>query len=309
MGGVPSGVTIHSVFDSQGRRIAEYTESTGALIREYVWMGWDSVAVIEGGVVYLIRADHIGRPSFATTLAGTRVWSAVYLPFGGVHVTTGVPIDARFPGQWFQTEAGLYQNWMRDYDPTTGRYIEADPLGLVDGASVYGYAGGNPGRYFDVEGLKSILLQFGGHIFDRDWIRDGRMPGSIGKIWKQRCSDAELVYHEKTRTDRAHWHYYPYGQEAGGRNARLGRWYDRYSADHLYPPYLIDLPECPCDGTGVDSSVVAGISLLILLLLAPEGGAFAGGALCWGSRNECLENGFLLQDRGKLLLSSGAQSF
>ncbi|NQW14481.1 MAG: hypothetical protein HQ479_09500 [Rhodobacter sp.] len=27
---------------------------------------------------------------------------------------------------------------MRDYDPTTGRYIEADPLGLVDGPSVYG---------------------------------------------------------------------------------------------------------------------------------------------------------------------------
>jgi hypothetical protein len=43
---VPSGVTIHSVFDSQGRRIAEYTESTGALIREYVWMGWDPIAVI-----------------------------------------------------------------------------------------------------------------------------------------------------------------------------------------------------------------------------------------------------------------------
>ena len=52
---VPSGVTIHSVFDSQGRRIAEYTEGTGAIIREYVWMGWEPVAVIEGGVVCLIR--------------------------------------------------------------------------------------------------------------------------------------------------------------------------------------------------------------------------------------------------------------
>ena len=41
---------------------------------------------------------------------------------------------------------------MRDYDPTTGRYIQADPLGLVDGASVYGYARGNPGRYVDPRG-------------------------------------------------------------------------------------------------------------------------------------------------------------
>jgi RHS repeat-associated protein len=103
-------------------------------------------------VIYLIRADHIGRPAFATTLAGTKVWSAVYPPFGGVHVTTGAPIDARFPGQWFQTEAGLHQNWMRDYDPTTGRYIETDPLGLVDGASVYGYARQSPVVYTDPRG-------------------------------------------------------------------------------------------------------------------------------------------------------------
>ncbi len=41
---------------------------------------------------------------------------------------------------------------MRDYDPTTGRYIQADPLGLVDGASVYGYALQNPGRYVDPTG-------------------------------------------------------------------------------------------------------------------------------------------------------------
>ena len=35
-----AGVAIHSVFDGQGRRIAEYNQATGALIREYVWMGW-----------------------------------------------------------------------------------------------------------------------------------------------------------------------------------------------------------------------------------------------------------------------------
>lgn len=42
---------------------------------------------------------------------------------------------------------------MRDYDPTTGRYIQADPLGLVDGASVYGYALQNPVVYSDPSGL------------------------------------------------------------------------------------------------------------------------------------------------------------
>jgi len=41
---------------------------------------------------------------------------------------------------------------MRDYDPTTGRYVQGDPLGLVDGASVYGYALHSPDRYVDPKG-------------------------------------------------------------------------------------------------------------------------------------------------------------
>jgi uncharacterized protein RhaS with RHS repeats len=41
---------------------------------------------------------------------------------------------------------------MRDYDPTTGRYLQADPLGLIDGASVYGYAGQSPMMNMDPTG-------------------------------------------------------------------------------------------------------------------------------------------------------------
>ena len=95
-------------------------------------------------------------------------------PFGGVRVTTGTPPTARFPGQWFQSESGLHQNWMRDYDPTTGRYMRADPLGLVDGGSVYGYARQNPGRYVDPTGEFPWGLAFGAanlvyQLYINDW--------------------------------------------------------------------------------------------------------------------------------------------
>lgn len=50
---------------------------------------------------------------------------------------------------------------MRDYDPTTGRYIQADPLGLVDGASVYGYARQNPERWTDPRGEQGISIPGG----------------------------------------------------------------------------------------------------------------------------------------------------
>jgi len=41
---------------------------------------------------------------------------------------------------------------MRDYDPTTGRYLQSDPLGLIDGASVYGYVRQSPMRFTDPTG-------------------------------------------------------------------------------------------------------------------------------------------------------------
>jgi len=121
-------------------------------MREYIWMDGMPVAVVQGGVVYYIRVDHIGRPVFATDSAANIVWEVNYLPFGGIESSSGSNIDLRFPGQWFQLESGLHQNWMRDYDPTTGRYMQADPLGLVDGASIYGYARQNPLIFTDPTG-------------------------------------------------------------------------------------------------------------------------------------------------------------
>ena len=151
-----SGQTLHVVHDADGNRLAEYdydaATQTSTLLREYIWLDGEAVGVVEGGVVYFVRSDHIGRPVFATDGTGAKVWTASYLPFGGVETSTGNPIELRFPGQWFQSESGLHQNWMREYDPTTGRYLQADPLGLVDGASVYGYALQNPGRYVDPRG-------------------------------------------------------------------------------------------------------------------------------------------------------------
>jgi len=120
-----AGQTLHSVHDLEGNRIAEYlyddVAQTSSLLREYIWLDGVAVAVIENDTVYYVRTDQIGRPEFATDDTGTKVWEASCLPFGGVQTTTGTPIELRFPSQWFQSESGLHQNWIRDYDPTTGR--------------------------------------------------------------------------------------------------------------------------------------------------------------------------------------------
>ena len=120
--------------------------------RRWSCHGWEPLAVIEGEQVYFIRVDQIGRQVFATNAIGTKAWTTDCSPFGGVTTSTGTPVAIRFPGQWYRAESGLCQNWMQNYGPTTGRYLQADPLGFVDGASIYVYARQNPGRWTDPRG-------------------------------------------------------------------------------------------------------------------------------------------------------------
>jgi RHS repeat-associated protein len=244
----PTAVTIHSVFDSDGRRIAEYNETSGALIREYVWNGWEPVAVIEGGVISFVRADHIGRPVFATNAAGTKVWTATYQPFGGVHTSTGAVPSARFPGQWFQSESGLHQNWMRDYDPTTGRYLQADPLGLVDGASVYGYVKQSPGRWVDPMGKEKrpFILPPDPSSLGPHWVP---VPNSNGlNLWNCTCSEETLRFDPLNAGGNPdpHWHFYPNRSNLGKR----GQYSPAGGRPELKPGTEIMIENCNKGGSG-----------------------------------------------------------
>lgn len=43
--------------------------------------------------------------------------------------------------------------WHRFYDPSTGRYISAGPIGLQGGMNLYAYVDGNPINFIDPEGF------------------------------------------------------------------------------------------------------------------------------------------------------------
>lgn len=64
--------------------------------------------------------------------------------------------NLRFPGQYFDAESGLNYNMMRDYDPSLGRYIQIDPLGVLMATSLFEYASSNPGRSVDALGLRPV---------------------------------------------------------------------------------------------------------------------------------------------------------
>jgi len=54
----------------------------------------------------------------------------------------------------YDAETNLNQNYYRDYDSSTGRYNESDPLGFSSGqSSTYTYVSANPTSHIDPTGL------------------------------------------------------------------------------------------------------------------------------------------------------------
>jgi RHS repeat-associated protein len=63
-----------------------------------------------------------------------------------------------------RTEASAeHYNYFRDYDPSLGRYIESDPIGLVGGENTYLYSMAAPLSAADVYGLASCSYSISTH--------------------------------------------------------------------------------------------------------------------------------------------------
>jgi RHS repeat-associated protein len=162
--------TTHFIFDRLGHLLAE-ANGTGVTQREYIWLDDLPVAVVDdtgaSPVIYFIHTDHLGTPQKITDASANVVWDGVFDPFGipfSITTTVNLTNNLRFPGQYFDVETGLAQNWNRDYDSSIGRYIESDPIGLDGGVNTYAYVDGNPLRRTDHDGRGVVGCVIGGGI-------------------------------------------------------------------------------------------------------------------------------------------------
>ncbi|MCX9044969.1 RHS repeat-associated core domain-containing protein, partial [Citrobacter portucalensis] len=113
------------------------------------------LARYEKGQLHYAVTDTTGRIQELLTEDGEIVWRGKQQLWGREESANddNRSCRLRFPGQYEDTESGLYYNRFRYYDCETGQYLCADPIGLAGGANPYGYVH-NPLLWIDPLGLK-----------------------------------------------------------------------------------------------------------------------------------------------------------
>jgi RHS repeat-associated protein len=152
------------LYDEAGMLLSEYT-SGGTPLRTYLYADTTPVAMIDGpGTFEYVHTDQLGTPRAITSTTGAVIWVWDFEgnPFGEAASANdpdgnGVNLiqSLRFPGQYFDTETGLNYNYFREYEPSTGRYVESDRIGLSGGISTYSYVSGSPSMLTDRLGLSA----------------------------------------------------------------------------------------------------------------------------------------------------------
>lgn len=156
------GAVSRYAYDLDGKLIAEYNRYN-VIIGETIYLGTMPVAIVSGSLIYAVHADWRDAPRQVDHANQVAVWAWDPAPFGG-----GAPnqrpsgqlfkfvYNLRYPGQYYDDETGLFYNHARYYDPSLGRYLQSDPIGLAGGLNTYAYVGGDPVSLIDPDGLRGV---------------------------------------------------------------------------------------------------------------------------------------------------------
>jgi RHS repeat-associated protein len=187
--------TYHYGYDALGRRVfkadafgttvfawdgdQQVLELRGASQNHTIYQpnSFVPLAQVHNGHLHHLHTDHLGTPLEASNDAGELTWRVTYRTWGNVvreeweeGIASGLGSEAdadpgqrritqnlRFQGQYFDAETGLHYNRFRYYDPTVGRFVSNDPIGLSGGTNLYQYAP-NPIKWIDPWGLIGEML-------------------------------------------------------------------------------------------------------------------------------------------------------
>jgi RHS repeat-associated protein len=169
-------------YDNGGVEIKNYGYKPGS-----TWTT-DPLFMKVGSEYYFYHNDHLGTPQKMTSVNGAVVWGAKYSSFGKAEIDPASTItnNLRFPGQYYDVETMLNCNWYRYYNPTIGRYLKVDPIGIAGGINRFVYASINPINRIDPFGLLDGRLlidtsKAGAYLFAHTLMQGG-IEGA-GIVW------------------------------------------------------------------------------------------------------------------------------
>jgi len=124
----------------------ELSEVTGGMFDQYK-KGWYSFIKDQVGTIYKVYSDYTQQ------MIDTRTYDV----FGNMVNQTGSSSgNLGFQGKDYDQENGMYYFYNRYYNPTIGRFINEDPIGLSSGLNMYEFVNNDP-----VNGIDPFGLQLG----------------------------------------------------------------------------------------------------------------------------------------------------
>jgi RHS repeat-associated protein len=176
-----TGGTLAFKYDGLGRRVQKaFTQASTTSTTNYLYDGNNSVADVDqnGNVLARYAAtqnideplaelrssttsyysqDGLGSVTSLTTHAGALGNTYTYDSFGKLTASTGsIANRFQYTSREFDTETGIYSYRARYYDPTTGRFLNEDPIRWFSGAAnFYGYVHNDPVNLIDPLGLRA----------------------------------------------------------------------------------------------------------------------------------------------------------
>ena len=192
-----------------GNQVIEERNGSDAVIKQYVYgNGIDEVFNVKlftgaNAGTYYYHTDGIGSTTAITDNNGNIVERVKYGIYGipeftdkdGVELTAStIGNEYLFQGRRFDKSLNMYHYRARAYDPTTGRFLQTDPLGYVDSMNLYQGMNMNPYNFVDPLGAQfknnhaekaQEIMALAGHI---------RQAEASGKASEARLSSLYSEY-------------------------------------------------------------------------------------------------------------------
>ncbi|MCW0457860.1 hypothetical protein NB712_002956 [Xanthomonas sacchari] len=153
---------VYTLYDESGHWLGDY-DNNGTVVQQAIWLDDLPVGVLAKTTLRYVQPDQLGTPRAVIDPVRDMAiwrWDLKGEAFGATSPDqdpdkdgTAFVFDMRFPGQRYDALSGLNQNYFRDYEPGTGRYVQSDPIGLWGGQSTYVYSVASPLKWTDRFGL------------------------------------------------------------------------------------------------------------------------------------------------------------